>query len=121
MTTIKALKYTEDTCTASGGETISATTAITKEGKELDHVHITWTAGTAPTTNEDFVVTLDSALGADHDVPLYTVDPAAESAADIFWRPDDGPIYLTKNDQIKVTYANSDDLGIACAIGIRVR
>jgi len=118
---IKPIRHTTDSCTLSGGETISATTDETVEGKELDFVLCTWTAGSAPTTNENFVVTLDSSLGADYDVPLYTVDPAAASAADIFWRPDDGPIRLGKNDQIKVTYANSDDLAIVCAIGLAVQ
>lgn len=116
----KVLKYTTDTCTASGGENINVTTTGTVEGRELRYVLISWTAGSAPSTSENFVVTLDSANGATYDVPLYTVDPNAESAADIFWRPNDGPIPLGVGDQVKVTYANTDDLGITCAIALAV-
>lgn len=111
--------YATDTCAAGGGENINVTTTNNGE-KMLAHVIFSWPNGAAPTTNENIVVTLDSAQGADFDVPLLTYDPAAGSATSVVYRPDGG-ITLGKSDQIKVTYTNTDDLEIAVVIAITPR
>ena len=108
--------YTTDTCGVGAGENINVTTTLNGE-KVFTHVQIRWVDGVAPSTSENVVVTLDSSQGADHDVPLLTIDPASTSATEIVWRPDGG-IVLAKGDQIKVAYTNTDDLEIACAIAM---
>ena len=61
----------------------------------------------APTTAEEFTITLDAKAGSTYDVLLYTVDPSVTAVTDIYWQPDDA-IYLEGGDAIDVAYANSD-------------
>jgi hypothetical protein len=42
----------------------------------------------APTTSENFTVTLDSQIGPTWDLLLYAVDPAAHAMTDLVWLPD---------------------------------
>ena len=63
--------------------------------------------GAAPTTSEDFTITVDDALGAAYDVLLYTLDPSAAATTDILWQPDD-ELMLVTGDQLVVNYANTD-------------
>ena len=108
--------YATDTCADSGGENINVTTTINGE-KVFRYVTFNWPNAVAPSTSENIVVTLDSAQGANSDVPLLTIDPSATSATSVVWRPDGG-IVLGKEDQIKVTYTNTDDLEIAVVIAM---
>lgn len=62
----------------------------------------------APTTSEDFTVTLDANAGAAYDVLLYSLDPATVGVADIYWQPNQ-PIYLEGGDAVDVAFANSDN------------
>ena len=61
----------------------------------------------APTTSENFTITLDANAGPNYDVLLYSLDPSAASTTDIFWQPDQ-PIVLEGGDAIDVVYANTD-------------
>ncbi len=61
----------------------------------------------APTTAEDFTITLDANAGAAFDLLLYTLDPAAGATSDIMWYPDEETI-LEGGDAIDVAYDNTD-------------
>ena len=61
----------------------------------------------APTTSENFTITLDANAGANYDVLLYSLDPSAASTTDIFWQPD-APILLEGGDAVDVVFANTD-------------
>ena len=63
--------------------------------------------GAAPTTSENFTITVDDALGSAYDVLLYTLDPSAAATTDILWQPDD-ELMLVTGDKLVVNYANSD-------------
>ena len=62
----------------------------------------------APTTSENFTVTLNASDGAAYDTVLYSIDPSAYSAADIEFRPEGGPRSCKAGDSIDVAYTNTD-------------
>lgn len=116
MSRTRTLWQATDSCTLAGGETISLTTTFA-DVKFLVSVTAVWSAGAAPTTNENLVIELDSAQGAAYDTVLASIDPAAESAADLIWEPTN-PLKIAAGDQIKVTYANTDDLAIGVVVNM---
>lgn len=63
---------------------------------------------TAPTTPENFVVTLVSHLGADYNTILYSSDPGTDSVDYIAngGTPLNAPLH--PDDKLKVTYTNTD-------------
>lgn len=64
----------------------------------------------APTTGEDFTITLDAADGSQYDVNIYTRDFSSASDLDIIWTiPEDSQIPYEKDDIIRVAWANTDD------------
>ncbi len=63
----------------------------------------------APTTAEDFVVTLDALAGTAYDTVLARVDPSTlTDGANIVYRPDDGLLLCEAGDAIDVAYTNTD-------------
>lgn len=60
----------------------------------------------APTTSENFTLTLRSADGAEHDVVIYKIDLSSASTTDIV-NTDLGLLLLT-GDELEVTYTNTD-------------
>ena len=72
----------------------------------------------APTTSENFTVTLQSVRGdAEYDSVLFSTDPSATSATSIvqLW---DIPCPLEMGDEVVVAYTNTDTRTIAGKIGI---
>lgn len=61
----------------------------------------------APTSAENFTVTLDANAGAAYDLLLYTLDPGTTSTSDILWQPDE-ELILEGGDAIDVQYDNTD-------------
>ena len=76
-------------------------------GKTYRLVSVSCNFNAAPTSAEDFTVTLDANAGAVYDVLLYTLDPAAGATTDILWQPDQ-EIILEGGDVIDVLYDNTD-------------
>ena len=113
----RTLWQTTDECEVGAGDTIDVTTNY-YEVKEIDSVMVTWSAGVAPSTGEDLVVSLDSGLGAAYDNVLLTVDPEATGAHKIVWYPDE-VLWLGRDDQVTVEYANTDDLAIGVVINLK--
>ena len=61
----------------------------------------------APTTSENFTITLDDAYGNDYDLLLYTLDVSAGATTDILWQPDE-ELMLVGEDAIDVAYVGTD-------------
>ena len=61
----------------------------------------------APTTSENFTVTLDANAGAAYDVLLYALDPSVGATYSIVYLPDQ-EIILEGGDAIDVAYTNTD-------------
>ena len=76
-------------------------------GKHYRLVSVSCNFNAAPTSSENFTVTLDANAGAAYDVLLYSLDPAATAVSDILWQPDQ-EIILEGGDAIDVLYDNTD-------------
>jgi hypothetical protein len=116
---VEPYQITDET-TVGTAQTINMTDVF-GEAKRLVSVTFNWTAGVAPTTAENIVVTLDSCKGAAYDVPLRIVDPSTFGGGfyDWIWNPNDtlgDRLILSKDDHISVTYANTDDLAIGVVL-----
>lgn len=70
-------------------------------------VSVTLAADAAPTTSENFTITLDANAGAAYDVLLYSLDLSAGSTTDLVWFPDE-LLLLEGGDAIDVAYTNTD-------------
>ena len=70
----------------------------------LKAITIHWTL--APTTNENIVVSLDSARSVRNDVVIYRLDPAEDSTTDVLLTDINLPTY--PGDAIRVVYPNTD-------------
>lgn len=68
-------------------------------------------ASASPTTNENFVITLDSHLGSDYDAVLYALDLAAGPTPDIASLDFNAPLH--PDDGLKVTYTNTDKVTLS--------
>ena len=96
----------------SGPGVISDTTASTKRFRLIS---VTCHLDGAPTTSEDFTVSVDALDGAAYDTVLKRVDPSLVAATDIVYIPDGDTIYEA-GDQILLGYANTD----ANTYGVRI-
>lgn len=61
----------------------------------------------APTTSENFTITLDSGQGPEYDTLLYSLNLSTGSTVNLVWQPD-APFYLFDHDAVDVKYANTD-------------
>ena len=82
-------------------------TSTVPEGRRYRLVSVSCNFAVAPTTAEDFTVTLDANAGAPYDLRLYTLDPGTTSTSDILWQPDI-ELILEGGDAITIEYANTD-------------
>ena len=87
-----------------GSQPIDYSTDAHTSQRKLEAVLIHWSA--APTTSEDIVVTLNSALGSDYDTVIYRLDPSTDSTVDVLLTEIELPLF--RGDAIDVDYANSD-------------
>jgi hypothetical protein len=95
---------------ATGAAAISVAngaTLVIPAGQHYRLVSVTCLLNAAPTTSENFVITLDQNAGAAYDVQLYSTDLAAGSVTDLVWFPDE-QLLLEGGDSIDVTYTNTD-------------
>ena len=70
-------------------------------------VSATLNLAAAPTTSENFTITLYAAAGGIYGVLLYSLDLSAGSTTDLVWTPDE-ELILEGNDQVAMEWANSD-------------
>lgn len=81
-------------------------------------MHVTCNFAAAPTTNENFTITLDAISGPAYDTLLYSVDPAAGATTDILWYPDE-ELFVIGGDQIDVAFAGSDNIEFGVLITLK--
>ena len=95
---------------ATGAAAISVAngaTLVVPAGATYRLVSVTNKFSAAPTSAENFVITLNANAGAAYDVTLYSVDPAVDATTALVWFPDDS-LLLEAGDSIDVTYTNTD-------------
>jgi len=63
----------------------------------------------APTTSQDFTITLNAADGVAYDTLLYSLDLSLSSVTDLVYTPDDGPLLCESGDAVDVAYLNTDE------------
>jgi hypothetical protein len=91
---------------ATGGNALAATLTV-PVSQTYKLISVSLHLSAAPTTSENFTITLDANAGAMYDTLLYTLDLSVGSTTDLVWFPDE-PMYLEGGDAIDVAYANSD-------------
>lgn len=89
------------------GSAAIAVTGLVPAGQHYRLVSVSCNFNAAPTTSENFTITLDMHAGAAYDLLLYTLDVSAGSTTDILWQPDE-EILLEGGDQIRVAFPNTD-------------
>lgn len=89
------------------GTAIMDFTGVVPAGQHYRLVSVSCNFNAAPTTAENFTVTLDSNAGAIYDLLLYSLDPSAGATSDILWQPDE-EIILEGGDAIDVQFDNTD-------------
>lgn len=93
--------------TTTGSGALNFTTSIAQPFKLL---HFTLALSAAPTTAEDFVLTLDANAGPNYDVPLFSLDLSASSVTDLVAKPFDNeiPDEYVSGDELNFAWTNSD-------------
>lgn len=90
-------------------------TAVTPVGRDYRLMSISCHFSAAPTTSENFTITLDANAGPAYDTLLYSLDPSAGATTDILWQPDE-ELLLSGNDAVDVAFANTDNVTWAVQI-----
>lgn len=85
-----------------GSGAIAVTTAI---GAPFKFLHFTLALSAAPTTSEDFTLTLDANAGAGYDVPLFALDLSVSSVVDL--------VAKALDNEIPDEYVSGDELAFA--------
>jgi hypothetical protein len=91
---------------ASGNGAITSSMTV-PAGEAYRLISVSCVFNLAPTSSENYTITLDDALGSAYDVLLYTVDPSVGATTDILWQPDE-ELMLVGGDAIDVAFDNSD-------------
>ena len=89
------------------GWTPLAASLVVPAGQTYRLISVTLHMSAAPTTSENFPVTLDASAGAPYDTLLYSLDLSVSSVTNLLWQPDE-PLLLEGGDAIDVAYANTD-------------
>ncbi len=87
------------------GTAAIATSAVAQRAAQI--LSVTLNLSLAPTTSEDFTVTLNSAEGAAYDTLLYSLDLSTGSTTDLIWQPDQ-EMWLQPGDSLDVAFTNTD-------------
>ena len=90
--------------TATGAAAINTTTAVAAEWKLLQ---VTVHFSTAPTTSQNFVLTLDNTTGVAYDTVLYSINPSLSAATDLVFTPD-SELKFRSGDEVVATFTNTD-------------
>ena len=118
LTRMAAIAGSSPVVTSATGSGAISTTYAPGVAFWLDYVTLKLTGG-APTTNEDFVITWDTATGADYDPILVSEDLSEDGVTSFVYRPDGGPLLCEAGDAISVTWANSNARTFGLRIGTR--
>ena len=93
--------------TAATGLGPIAETFAVPAGATYQVVSVSLNLNLAPTTAENFTVTLDAYDGVLYDVVLYALDLTTGATTDLVWQPN-APLYACSGDAVDVTWANTD-------------
>lgn len=105
-TTTFQIKHAYTAETPAGTETVKI--AI-KPNAPFQFVGFSIHLSAAPTTSENFTITVDANDGSAFDVNIYTRDFSTDSDVDIIWTmPDDDQQIYKKDDLIRVAWTNTD-------------
>jgi hypothetical protein len=102
---------------ASGSGLINVTHTV-PTSRTYQLVSVSLNLNAAPTTSENYTITLDALAGAEYDIVLYSLDLSAGSTTDVFWFPDQ-PLYLVGGDAVDVAYTNTDGRTYGVQITVR--
>ena len=91
---------------AAGNGAITSTMDV-PEGDVYRLISVSCNFNLAPTTSENFTITLDDAYGNAYDLLLYTLDVSAGATTDILWQPDE-ELMLVGGDAVDVAFVNTD-------------
>lgn len=91
---------------ATGSAALSETTGAVDRPSRFDS--LTLNLSLAPTTSENFTITLDSRNGAAYDTLLYSLDLSAGSVADLVLDESDINITLYDGDALVIAWTNTD-------------
>lgn len=91
---------------ATGGNALAASFSV-PVGHTYKLISVTLHMSAAPTTSENFTITLDANAGAPYDTLLYSLDLSVSSVTNLLWQPDT-PLLLEGGDAIDVAYLNTD-------------
>jgi len=97
------------------GTALMAFSGTVPVGQHYRLVSVSCNFAAAPTTAEDFTITLDAIAGVIFDTLLYTLDPSVAVTTDILWQPDE-EIILEGGDQIDVAFDNTDAINYGAQI-----
>jgi len=101
------------------GDGAIAATATVPIGESYRLASVSCRFSAAPTTSENFTITLNANAGATFDVLLYSLDPAAAATYSIMYYPDE-EMFLEGGDAIDVAFANTDNRHWAVQITAKV-
>jgi hypothetical protein len=89
------------------GNGVMAESMTVPTGQTYRLVSVSLKFDTAPTTSENYTLTLNANAGGAYDVLLYSVDPAAHAMTDLIWMPDE-ELFLEGDDVVEAAYAGTD-------------
>ena len=89
---------------ATGSGAIAASRAISGNERLCS---VTLHFSSAPTTSQDFTITIDANDGAAYDYLLASIDPSIGSLTDYVWMAD-GDLFLEDGDAVDLAYTNTD-------------
>lgn len=89
--------------TVTGTQAIAASHAISARSV-LDHITAHFSG--APTTSENFTITLNAIDGSAYDTVISKVDPYPAAVTDIFYKPE-SPVRLFAGDSVDVAFSNT--------------
>ena len=87
----------------------------TTEARRFKLVRVTVHFSAAPTTAEDFTLTLNSNAGAAYDTVLFSNDPSVGAVTDLVFTPDSDQVYES-GDELDAAFPNTD----AVTYGIQI-
>ena len=89
------------------GTALMAFAGLVPQSRHYRLVSVSCNFNAAPTTSENFTITLNMRAGPAYDLLLYTLDVSAGATTAILWQPDE-EIILEGGDAVDVAFANTD-------------
>ncbi len=110
--------YTYDIPSGTGAVSVTTNLLTKYPGKEVEIISVEAKWSAAPTTSENFTVTLQR--GGTSSVVVFSIDPSSTSLTSLLhiW---DEPYVLQSGDEVIIAYTNTDAKTIAGRLIVRPR